>query len=66
MKTREMPISENSESLADEVLVLPDTSLAAKIFASALAVQLLAYEVALLRGADIDRPRNLAKSVTVE
>ena len=27
---------------------------------------LLAYEVALLRGADIDRPRNLAKSVTVE
>ena len=55
-----------ADSLADEVLALPDTSLAAKIFASALAVQLLAYEVALLRGADIDRPRNLAKSVTVE
>ena len=57
---------ENSENLADEVLRLPGTSLAAKIFSSALAVQLLAYEVALLRGADIDRPRNLAKSVTVE
>ncbi len=31
-----------------------------------LAVQLPAYHVAVIKGADIDRPRNLAKSVTVE
>ena len=36
------------------------------IFASVVIAQLLAYEVALLRGCDIDKPRNLAKSVTVE
>jgi glucosamine--fructose-6-phosphate aminotransferase (isomerizing) len=29
-------------------------------------VQLLSYEVALLKGTDVDKPRNLAKSVTVE
>ncbi len=32
----------------------------------ALPVQLLAYHVAVIRGTDIDQPRNLAKSVTVE
>jgi glucosamine--fructose-6-phosphate aminotransferase (isomerizing) len=31
-----------------------------------VAVQLLAYRVALLKGTDVDQPRNLAKSVTVE
>ena len=31
-----------------------------------IALQILSYEVALLRGTDIDQPRNLAKSVTVE
>ena len=56
----------NSTKLADVVFELPDSSLAAKIFSLALTVQLLAYEVAFLRGADIDRPKNLAKSVTVE
>ena len=35
-------------------------------FAAVTAAQLLAYHVALLRGCDIDKPRNLAKSVTVE
>jgi glucosamine--fructose-6-phosphate aminotransferase (isomerizing) len=32
----------------------------------AVPLQLLAYHVALLRGCDVDKPRNLAKSVTVE
>ena len=32
----------------------------------AVPLQLLAYEIALLRGCDVDKPRNLAKSVTVE
>lgn len=36
------------------------------IFSTVVTTQLLAYEVALLRGCDIDKPRNLAKSVTVE
>src|SRR5436190_862322 len=33
---------------------------------SVVPLQLLAYHIALLRGCDVDRPRNLAKSVTVE
>ena len=36
------------------------------IFGAAAAVQMLAYQVARARGCDIDKPRNLAKSVTVE
>ena len=43
-----------------------EESAAATLFASLTAVQVLAYEAAVLRGCDIDRPRNLAKSVTVE
>jgi len=35
-------------------------------FILAVPLQLLAYHVALLKGCDIDKPRNLAKSVTVE
>jgi glucosamine--fructose-6-phosphate aminotransferase (isomerizing) len=33
---------------------------------TSIPLQLLAYEVALIRGTDVDQPRNLAKSVTVE
>jgi glucosamine--fructose-6-phosphate aminotransferase (isomerizing) len=33
---------------------------------AAIPLQLLAYEISLLRGCDVDKPRNLAKSVTVE
>lgn len=56
----------NPQASADEVILLPVTSGAATLFASLTAVQILAYEAATLRGCDIDRPRNLAKSVTVE
>lgn len=56
----------NPQASADEVILLPITSGAATLFASLTAVQVLAYEAAALRGCDIDRPRNLAKSVTVE
>ena len=45
---------------------IPDGSLPEKLFAALTAVQLLAYETSAMRGCDIDRPRNLAKSVTVE
>lgn len=58
--------AKNAEVSADAVIRLPICSLAATLFASLTAVQILAYEAAVLRGCDIDRPRNLAKSVTVE
>ena len=58
--------AKDPEASADEVITLPVTSSAATLFASLAAVQVLAYEVAVLRGCDVDRPRNLAKSVTVE
>jgi glucosamine--fructose-6-phosphate aminotransferase (isomerizing) len=52
--------------MADYVLEVPDTI---SVFAPVLAViplQLLSYHIAVLRGCDVDQPRNLAKSVTVE
>ena len=45
---------------------IPDGSLPETLFSALTVVQLLAYETAAMRGCDIDRPRNLAKSVTVE
>ncbi|MBQ9774194.1 MAG: glutamine--fructose-6-phosphate transaminase (isomerizing) [Clostridia bacterium] len=51
---------------AEDVLLLPTTSDAATLFGAMTVIQMLAYETAFLRGCDIDRPRNLAKSVTVE
>jgi glucosamine--fructose-6-phosphate aminotransferase (isomerizing) len=54
------------ESLAVEIVVLPtvDPSVAPILYA--IPVQLLAYHVAVMKGTDVDQPRNLAKSVTVE
>ena len=54
------------ESAADVVLKLPKVSKTATPFCAMAAMQLLAYEIAKKRGCDIDKPRNLAKSVTVE
>lgn len=54
------------EESANEIIRLPECSAPARLFASLLAVQMIAYEAAAFRGCDIDRPRNLAKSVTVE
>lgn len=51
---------------ADDVILLPSTLAPATLFAAMTAMQMLAYETAAARGCDIDRPRNLAKSVTVE
>jgi glucosamine--fructose-6-phosphate aminotransferase (isomerizing) len=45
---------------------MPETDPMVAPFAYAVAVQFLAYHAALLRGTDVDQPRNLAKSVTVE
>ncbi len=54
------------EESADEIIELPTATNAATLFASLTAVQMIAYETAKRLGCDIDRPRNLAKSVTVE
>jgi len=50
----------------NDVIWLPRTSEFAAPIVSAVALQLFAYHVARLRGCEIDQPRNLAKSVTVE
>lgn len=50
----------------DELLILPETDELLMPFVSATAMQLLAYHVSALKGLDVDKPRNLAKSVTVE
>jgi glucosamine--fructose-6-phosphate aminotransferase (isomerizing) len=51
---------------ADHVLVVPPTPDLLSPLVSVVPLQLLAYHVALVRGCDVDQPRNLAKSVTVE
>jgi glucosamine--fructose-6-phosphate aminotransferase (isomerizing) len=51
---------------ADEVLIIPRTDDLLSPVLSAISLQLLAYHMAKERGHDIDQPRNLAKSVTVE
>lgn len=52
--------------VADEVIDLPDLPDWCMPFASVIILQLFAYYMAVLRGCDVDKPRNLAKSVTVE
>jgi glutamine---fructose-6-phosphate transaminase (isomerizing) len=54
------------QGIAAETVVLPDCDPFVAPIVYAVAVQLLAYRVALLKGTDVDQPRNLAKSVTVE
>lgn len=57
---------EEVASRADEVIYVPDVPEYMQPLVTAIPLQLLAYHVALLRGCDVDKPRNLAKSVTVE
>jgi glutamine---fructose-6-phosphate transaminase (isomerizing) len=52
--------------MADDVIMIPNVDDFLQPVVSAIPLQLLAYEVALIRGCDVDKPRNLAKSVTVE
>jgi len=57
---------EEIASLADRVLVIPETIPELQPILSVVPLQLFAYHVAVRRGCDVDQPRNLAKSVTVE
>ncbi len=54
------------ESIAEDVLEIPEVHPWLAPILYAVPLQLLAYHIAVLRGCDVDKPRNLAKSVTVE
>ena len=56
----------DARAAADHVLELPPTSELLGPVLEAIPLQLLAYHIAVRRGCDVDQPRNLAKSVTVE
>jgi glucosamine--fructose-6-phosphate aminotransferase (isomerizing) len=73
VRAREAPVvavaTEGDEEIghhAQDVLLVPETLEELAPAIAILPLQLLAYEVAVARGADVDQPRNLAKSVTVE
>jgi len=52
--------------LADDVIQVPEAEDFLQPIITAIPLQLLAYHIAVIRGCDVDKPRNLAKSVTVE
>jgi glucosamine--fructose-6-phosphate aminotransferase (isomerizing) len=61
--------TENSEKLSqysDHIIKIPSTENALLPIITTIPLQLLAYYIAVLKGCDVDQPRNLAKSVTVE
>lgn len=57
---------EQLPEIVDHVLWVPQTPWRLAPVVTTIPLQLLAYHIAVLRGADVDQPRNLAKSVTVE
>ena len=52
--------------IVDEVIELPDTQECLEPLLATIPLQMLAYHIAVCKGKDVDQPRNLAKSVTVE
>lgn len=54
------------KEVADDVIFIPQVVEYLQPIVSAIPLQLLSYHIAVLRGCDVDKPRNLAKSVTVE
>lgn len=54
------------KELADHVIEIPDTAEALTPLLTTIPLQLLSYHIAVMRGCNVDQPRNLAKSVTVE
>ena len=55
-----------ADKLADDLLYVPESSPYLNPILMTVPLQLLAYHVAVIKGTDVDQPRNLAKSVTVE
>jgi len=54
------------KTMADHVIEIPETDEKLVPLVSVIPLQLLAYHIAVMRGCNVDQPRNLAKSVTVE
>ena len=54
------------DRLSDYIMKVPETIIELSPILNSIPLQLLAYHIADLRGLDVDKPRNLAKSVTVE
>jgi glucosamine--fructose-6-phosphate aminotransferase (isomerizing) len=54
------------KGMADHVIEIPDVEEAFSPLLTTIPLQLLAYHIAVMRGCNVDQPRNLAKSVTVE
>jgi glucosamine--fructose-6-phosphate aminotransferase (isomerizing) len=57
---------ESAKFLADDVIYVPETMELLQPLINTIPLQIFAYEIAVALGRDVDRPRNLAKSVTVE
>lgn len=57
---------EEIRKIADYVIAIPDTEEPLTPLLSVIPLQLLSYHIAVMRGCNVDQPRNLAKSVTVE
>ncbi|MEY2465633.1 MAG: hypothetical protein QOD03_154, partial [Verrucomicrobiota bacterium] len=57
---------EQIQKVADDVIYLPKTAEPVYPLLASIPLQLFAYHIAVARGCDVDKPRNLAKSVTVE
>jgi glucosamine--fructose-6-phosphate aminotransferase (isomerizing) len=57
---------EMSSNVSDHVITIPESSDLLSPILAVIPLQLLAYHIAVRRGCDVDQPRNLAKSVTVE
>lgn len=72
VKARKGPIiaitnrPEAFEGIADDIISIPDAHDCVKAIIATIPIQLLAYYIAVQRGCDVDKPRNLAKAVTVE
>lgn len=73
IKARKAPIiliatqgDEDARNLSDDIIYVPETMELLEPLLNSVALQLFAYHTAVLLGRDVDRPRNLAKSVTVE
>jgi len=57
---------EKIKQMVERVIYVPPITPLLSPFLTVVPLQLLAYHIAALKGCDIDKPRNLAKSVTVE
>ena len=57
---------EQVRELADHVVEIPECSESLSPLLTTIPLQLLSYHIAVMRGCNVDQPRNLAKSVTVE